>query len=53
MEANSFIGCLDDVKINGQLVDPRQTPFVGDAIEGFGISKLAISISRPTFTDYV
>ncbi|KAA3676310.1 uncharacterized protein DEA37_0009639 [Paragonimus westermani] len=34
---NNYLGCIQRIRINGRLIDPRRKPFVGDAVEGYGI----------------
>lgn len=41
---NSLIGCVGDIVINGHLCDPRQGSYVGDAVSGYGISKLLLNL---------
>ncbi|KAF6770223.1 hypothetical protein AHF37_10727, partial [Paragonimus kellicotti] len=35
---NNYLGCVQRIRINGRLIDPRRKPFVGDAVEGYGIA---------------
>ncbi|VDN10153.1 unnamed protein product [Dibothriocephalus latus] len=37
MTLDSFIGCLDEIYLNGKLLDPRREKFVGDAVDGYGV----------------
>lgn len=36
----NFVGCIDDLHIDGVYVDLRRTPFIGDVVEGYGVGEL-------------
>ncbi|CAH8493122.1 unnamed protein product [Dicrocoelium dendriticum] len=38
---HGFVGCFQHIRINGKFVDPRRRPYVGDAVDGFGLSDCA------------
>ncbi|BHF68402.1 hypothetical protein SprV_0301143600 [Sparganum proliferum] len=41
MTHHSFVGCLDEIYLNGRLLDPRREKFVGDVIDGYGVRDCA------------
>ncbi|VDL97703.1 unnamed protein product [Schistocephalus solidus] len=47
MAQDSFLGCLDEIYLNGRLLDPRREKFVGDAIDGCGVRELFGPICAP------
>lgn len=37
----SYSGCIQNIRINEVPIDPRRKAFLGDAVDGYGISKLS------------
>ncbi|KAG5443997.1 Pikachurin [Clonorchis sinensis] len=40
----NFVGCIQHIYINGEFMDPRRRSFVGDAVEGYGLTDCAHGI---------
>ncbi|CAL8098311.1 unnamed protein product [Calicophoron daubneyi] len=40
----NFAGCIQNIYINHRHYDPRRKPFVGDAVEGYGLSDCAENV---------
>ncbi|THD25857.1 Pikachurin [Fasciola hepatica] len=37
----NYVGCIHHIRVQGKRLDPRRKSFVGDAVEGFGITDCA------------